>query len=102
MKYKINWLRDSLGDLNYSRVVGSILLLIFQPTFIVYTIVKYGIDGINNLFQFLIICIPSIVAVFLLLIDLFRDKNYMKIKFGISEISVGDKDEKPDTESTQE
>lgn len=42
----------------------------------------------ENVYQWLTVCIPSVVAVLLFLIDLFRDKNSMKFKIGDNEFEI--------------
>lgn len=90
----LSWLRDSHGVLNYSRVIGFLLLLILQPLILLHFFVKVGMSKMENIYQWMTVCIPSVVAVLLLLIDLFRDKNSMKFKIGDNEFEINKDDTK--------
>ena len=100
---KFAWLKDSEGVWNYSRITGFVMLMFFQPCILLYILLRDFIPDINNLYQWLIFCIPSIVAVILFFIDFFRDKNSLKIHFGNVgvEYSDSDKDDE-DTEVSDE
>lgn len=85
------WLRDSSDELSYARVIGTMLLFVLQPLMLLYVIFKINLENITNVYQWLIICIPSLVSVILFLIDLFRDKESLKVKFGSVELECEDK-----------
>jgi len=83
---RLAWLKDSEGVWNYARITGFVMLMIFQPAILVYVFVQHLVPDINNLYQWLILCIPSIVSVILFLIDFFRDKNSLRVHFGAVEL----------------
>lgn len=97
---KFAWLKDSQGEWNYARITGTIMLLVFQPLLLVYMISKGIVMDVNNLFQWLILCSPSITSAILFLIEFFRDKSSMKIKFRDFHVEY-DKDGK-DNKDTEE
>lgn len=103
-KLKFAWLRDSLGEYNYSRIIGSVMLLIFQPVALAYVFINDLTDKINNIYQWLTLSSPAVVAIILFLIDLFRDKESLKIHFGAVQVEFDkdNKDEADNPEDTQE
>jgi amino acid permease len=97
---KFSWLKDSEGVWNYARIIGFVMLILAQPAMIIYAFYANWIPDINNAYQFLIICIPAIVALILFIIEFFRDKNSMKIHFGEFELEMQKGDKNGDSNPT--
>lgn len=99
-KLKLAWLRDSIGEYNYSRIIGSVMLLIFQPVALAYVFINDLTDKISNIYQWLTLSSPVLVAIILFLIDFFRDKESLKIHFGAVQVEF-DKDNRDDADNSE-
>lgn len=94
---RFSWLKDSEGVWNYARITGFVMLMVFQPSILIYIFIQHLVPEINNLYQWLILCIPSIVSVILFLIDFFRDKNSLRIHFGTVDVEYNNESDDSDT-----
>lgn len=77
-----DWLKDSNNEWNYARIVGMICILFIQPTLLFFIYFRKDLSDIVNVWQWLLICMPSITAIALFIIEIFRDKNVFRLKLG--------------------
>ena len=76
--------------------------MFFQPCILVYILISDYAPEINNPYQWLIFCMPSLVAIILFFIDFFRDKNSLKIHLGNVKLECSDGNNNDDTEVSEE
>jgi hypothetical protein len=80
------WLKNSSGhEYSYTRVIGAVCLLIFQPLELTYIYLNRDIIEIDNFVQFLVIGLPTIAATILFGFETIKENKAISFKIGDKE-----------------
>ena len=80
------WLKNSSGqEWSYTRIVGAICALIFQPAMLTYVYLNKDVKDITNVWQWLVIFIPALVSITLFGFEVIKENRALSIKVGDKE-----------------
>jgi uncharacterized protein (DUF983 family) len=77
------WLKNS-SDKEYSfvRVINTFSMIIIQPLVLYWIYVNKDIKDITNMWQFLVISLPSLTTISLFLLEVIKENKSISIKIG--------------------
>ena len=80
------WLKNSSGqEWSYTRIVGAICALVFQPAMLTYVYLNKDVKDITNMWQWLVIFIPALVSITLFGFEVIKENRALSIRIGDKE-----------------
>ena len=80
------WLKNSSGnEWSYTRVIGAICMLLFQPIELTYVYLSKDIKEITNAWQWAVIALPALTTTFLFLLEVIKENKAISFKIADKE-----------------
>jgi hypothetical protein len=85
---RFNEFLKSNGEYSFARVVGLILIVVFQPVIFGYFFKNGEFIQLNNLYQFLVLVWPGIIAILLFFIQILKESKKLSLRIGDREYGI--------------
>jgi hypothetical protein len=91
----LNWfngwefLKDGIHyEYSFTRIMGLFLLVIIQPAILLFVYFNKSLLNINNVYQLIVIVLPSIVTILLYLLQIVKEMKNINLKVGDKELTI--------------